>query len=379
MIYLDNNSTTPVDPQVVDRMLPYFSEQYGNASSTTHWMGREARQAVENARSTIANAIGAVPEEIYFTSGATESNNMAIRGTALHRSSRNKSLLSALTEHRAVLDPLRRLERESVSVQWLSPASNSGEIDLNALNGAVSEETALVSLLWANNEIGTCLDVDKVGNICSALGIKFHSDAAQVLGKLAVDVQKSQIDLLSLSAHKVYGPKGVGALYAKKGTRLKSIVDGGGHENGKRSGTLNVPGIVGFGAAVELALDSMADEENRIRELMRLCDSLMHSEVGGAELNGPSIDERLLGNLNYRLENIDAETLTLNLAETCISTGSACTSADPEPSHVLQAVGLDESQARSSIRIGIGRFNTAEEIKTAVKEIGTAASKLRAN
>lgn len=377
MIYLDNHSTTRVDPSVIERMLPYFGEHYGNAASNTHEMGRVARQAVEESRGLIAASIGAEPGEIYFTSGATESNNLALRGIALHRSTKIQRLVTATTEHRAILDPVRRLAKEGFDVTWLQPATGTGEITVDAVRQGLVDPAALVSLMLANNEIGTCLPVGPIGAACREAGVKLHCDAAQALGRMKIEVHHAGIDLLSLSAHKVYGPKGIGALFVRQGTRLKAILDGGGHEGGKRSGTLNVPGIVGFARAVELAMEQQEAEEVRIRELMELCDSLIRQQVGGAELNGPAIDQRLLGNLNYRLEGINAETLALRLPEVCLSTGSACTSAEPEPSHVLQAIGLSEMEARGSIRIGIGRFNTDEEIREAIDRMAVVAKELR--
>lgn len=377
MIYLDNNSTTPVDPRVLESMLPFFSDQFGNASSSTHEMGRQANRAVEESRETIAGVLGVSPDEIYFTSGATESNNLAIRGFATHRSTRTREIVSATTEHRAVLDPVKRLGREGFRIHWLEPSGRTGEFDLGSLENVLSDETSLVSLMWANNEIGTCLPIHEIAALCTSKGATLHCDAVQAFGRVPVNLRDLPVHLLSISGHKIYGPKGIGALYVRRGTRLKALVDGGGHEGGKRSGTLNVPGIVGLGRAVQIAQECMESEETRIRELMRICDQLVLSKVEKAILNGPALDDRLLGNLNYELEGIDAETLTLNLQEVCISTGSACTSAEPGPSHVLQAIGLNETQARASIRIGIGRFNSKEEIELAVEKIADAARNLR--
>lgn len=376
MIYLDNNSTTRVDPQVVDAMLPFFSQEYGNAASTTHELGRSARQAVELSRAIIAQAIGATEGEIYFTSGATESNNLAIRGLCTHRGARHKRVVSSTAEHRAVLDPLKRLTKERIVVDWID-SDASGKLEQGSLVNQLAEPLDLVSLMLANNEIGNLLDVEPISSIKKQNPFVLHCDGAQALGKCEIDVQAAGIDMLSLSAHKVYGPKGVGALYVRRGVRLKPIVDGGGHENGKRSGTLNVPGIVGFAKAVELAQAGLQEESSRIRQLMHQFDSALHRSLDGVELNGPPLEQRLLGNLNYSLQGIDAETLTLQLPEICISTGSACTSADPEPSHVLQSLGLNETEARSSIRVGIGRFNTAAEIDHAVQQICTAVTALR--
>lgn len=376
MIYLDNNSTTRTDPVVVESMLPWFSENYGNAASTTHEMGRIARQAVENARAVIAQAIGATPNEIVFTSGATESNNLAIRGTATHRSSRHKRVVTAPTEHPAVLDPVRRLEKEGFEIDWLSVRAETGDIDFSS-SGSKEPAADLVSVMAANNEIGTLLNLEDAIGFKNSRSALLHTDAAQALTKVELDVTGQGIDLMSLSAHKIYGPKGIGALYVRRGVRLKPILDGGGHESGRRSGTLNVPGIVGFARAVELALDRREAEHARIRELMDLLNCRMTEKVGGVRLNGPPVDQRLLGNMNFLLDGIDAETLTLKLPDVCISTGSACTSADPEPSHVLQAVGRTEMEARSSLRIGIGRYNTREEIELAVEQIAFAAKLLR--
>ena len=368
MIYLDNNSTTPVDPRVLDTMLPYFSESYGNAASTTHEQGREARKAVERAREILAHSIGAASDEIYFTSGATESNNLAIRGACTHRSLKERLLLTSLREHRAVLDPFRRLAKEGFELLF--------QEDTPALL-PTERPVALASFMLANNEIGEIRDLSSIREKLPNQTALFHSDVAQAMGRVRWDVVSSGLDLASLSAHKIYGPKGIGALYVRRGTRLKAIIDGGGHESGKRSGTLNVPGIVGFGKAVELGMEFLESEVPRLQKLMQLCDRWLHEKVGGCQLNGPEIDRRLPGNLNYRIEGIDAEALTLNLPEICISTGSACTSADPQPSHVLRAIGLNESEARSSIRIGIGRFNTEEEIRAAVDGIAACCRQLR--
>lgn len=376
MIYLDNNSTTRVDPAVLEAMLPYFCEQYGNAASSTHELGRQAKQAVDHARRVIADAIGARTNEICFTSGATESNNLAIRGACTHRSAKIRRMVSLSTEHRAVLDPVTRLGKEGFETVWVDDVQPDGSVPLGALQNALNQPTTLLSMMVANNEIGTILSLQDVLEFVPAETL-IHSDVAQAFGRVPLHVTEVPVQLMSFSAHKIYGPKGIGALYVSRGTRLKPIVDGGGHEGGKRSGTLNVPAIVGFGRAVELMQENRESEEARIRELMHRCTRLMREQVGGVKLNGPSIDARLLGNLNFQIEGVDAEALTLQIPEVCISTGSACTSAEPEPSHVLRAIGLSETEARSSIRMGIGRFNTAEEIDLAVAQISQAVRDLR--
>ncbi len=358
-------------------MIPYLTEEYGNPASTTHEMGRRAKEAVELARQRIASLINATPEEIVFTSGATESNNLAIRGACTHRSAKTKRIVTSQLEHRAVLDPVRRLEKESFEVSRLEVFDRTGVLSSEELSVAISPPCDVFSLMLANNEIGTVCDFNLIAELKSCSRSVFHCDAAQALGKIAIDVQKLPVDLMSFSGHKLHAPKGIGALYVRRGTRLKPIIDGGGHEGGKRSGTLNVAGIVGFGVAAEIAKAELSGIRSHLKRLTTECWKNLTKEIDDVCLNGPPIDERLPGNLNITIHGIDAETLTLKIPRLCISTGSACTSADPEPSHVLQAIGLNEMDARASIRIGLSRFTTDEEIDVAVKSIADAVVELR--
>lgn len=386
-VYLDNHATTRVDPRVVQAMLPYFDEQYGNASSTSHVFGHAAREAVEAARCTLATALGANPREIVFTSGATESNNLVLRGVAERARRRGNHLVSVATEHKAVLDPLRRLSRKGFEVTLLpvaqAPSPWAGLVDLDQLRGALRRDTLLVSVMLANNEIGILQPLAAIAEICREHDVLLHCDATQGLGRTAVDVNQLGVDLLSCSAHKIYGPKGVGALYVRRAagrTRLEPQIDGGGQEGGVRSGTLNVPGIVGFGRAVEVALAEMPSETQKIAQLrQRLYDGLVRN-VPDLVLNGPTWDQpdkRLAGNLNITFPRVDGEALMMSIAELAVSSGSACTSANPEPSHVLRALGLSEDATRASLRFGIGRFNTTEEIDFAAELVAEHVHRLR--
>jgi cysteine desulfurase len=353
-IYLDYQATTPVDPRVLDAMLPYFNEKFGNAASRTHAYGWEAEKAVELARKRIASLLGASASEIVFTSGATESNNLAIKGVP------EGQVITVATEHKAVLDPVKRRGNATVL-----PVRPNGLLDLNQLRDAIRQDTVLVSTMHANNEIGVIQPIHEIGAICRERGVLFHCDAAQSFGKIPVD---GGIDLTSVSAHKIYGPKGVGALYIRKGLRLAAQIDGGGHESGMRSGTLNVPAIVGFGEACAICEREMDAESTR---LIALRDRFLAQLPDGARVNG-SMEHRLAGNLNVSFEGIDAKSLLLELPQLAISTGSACTSATAEPSHVLKALG-----APPSIRIGLGRFTTEDEIDRAAALIAAAVTKLR--
>lgn len=386
-IYLDNHATTRVDSRVVEAMLPYFTECYGNAASSTHVFGHAARDAVEQARATIAAAVGAQPKEIVFTSGATESNNLAIRGIAEHSRTQGRHLISVTTEHPSVLDPLERLRRRGYEVTllpvrpWTDP--EAGRIRPEQVAEAMREDTILVSVMLANNEIGAIQPIAEIAEICRSRGVPLHTDATQAVGKIPVDVGRLGVDLMSFSAHKIYGPKGIGALYVRRGRpplRLEPLVAGGGHEAGLRSGTLNVPGIVGFAKALELCIAELPQESARLRALRdRLYQGLLKA-VPHLSLNGPALsppDWRLPGNLNVSLGDLDGETLLMNLPELAISTGSACTSATPEPSHVLRALGLDDQRSRASLRFGLGRFNTAEEIDRVIELIGDTVARLR--
>ncbi len=385
-IYLDHHATTPLDRRVLEAMMPYLEEKFGNAASA-HPFGWEAAEAVEQARAEVARAIGADAKEIVFTSGATESNNLAIRGVAELARRKGNHLISVVTEHRAVLDPLKKLQRRGYRVSLLpvieQPDPRAGQILPEQVADAIDGETLLVSVMLANNEIGTLQPIAQVGRICKQHGVLFHCDAAQALGKVPIDVNHLQADLMSFSAHKLYGPKGVGALYVRRRNphvRLEPLLDGGGHERGLRSGTLNVPGIVGFGAAVRICLEEMDEETLRIGRLRdRLFGGLVE-QIDGVELNGPALDRhqlRLAGNLNVRFAGVDAESLLLSAQRIAASTGSACSSAQPEPSHVLRAIGLDAQQVRSSVRFGLGRLNTTDQIDRAVAILADAVRRLR--
>jgi cysteine desulfurase len=386
-VYLDNHATTRVDPRVIEAMLPYFGDKFGNAGSTSHVFGRECAEAVEQARRTIAAALHASPREIVFTSGATESNNLAIRGLAERRRLKGNHIVSVRTEHKAVLDPLARLSRRDFRVTLLGVApvdcEYAGRLDVNQLADAITDDTFLVTVMLANNEIGVIQPVAEIGALCRERNVIFHTDATQAVGRMRVDVEQLQVDLLSLSAHKFYGPKGIGALFVRREgrpVRLSSQLDGGRQEFGLRSGTLNVPAIVGMARAVELCLQEMDRERERIAALRkRLFDGFARS-IPDVGLNGPALSDphgRLPGNLNCRFPRVDGETLMLNVGNVACSSGSACTSTNPEPSHVLRSLGLDTDQVRSSLRFGLGRFNTAEDIDYAVGAIAAAVWQLR--
>lgn len=389
-VYLDNHATTRVDPRVLDAMLPYFGELYGNAGSTSHDFGQTAREAVDSARTQIADAIGATAREIVFTSGATESNNLALRGVADRMRRRGNHLVSVATEHKAILDPLARLGRRGFEVTLLSVAAadrpDAGRIDVQQFADSLRSDTLLASVMLANNEIGVLQPIAELAKICHEKGVVLHCDATQAVGKLPLDVRELGVDLMSFSAHKIYGPKGIGALYVRRTSpplRLEPLADGGGQEFGLRSGTLNVPGIVGLAAALKWCLDEMPTETRRLRELRDDLFARLTRELSGVTLNGPSlttsgVDElRLAGNLNCRFDYVDGEALMMNLKGLAVSSGSACTSTNPEPSHVLRALGLSSDAARSSLRFGLGRFNTAEEIEFAIGAISETVRRLR--
>jgi len=386
-VYLDNHATTRVDPRVVEAMLPYFSETYGNAASTSHSFGWEAKEAVDRARESLAAAVGATPREIVLTSGATESNNLAIRGVAERLNRRGNHLITVKTEHKAVLDPIERLGRRGCEVTLLDVAQagsdQAGLLELDLLRAALRDDTLLVSVMLANNEIGVIQPIREIAALCHERGALLHCDATQAVGKMPVDVRELGVDLLSFSAHKIYGPKGVGALYVRRSApavRLEPQIAGGGHENGFRSGTLNVPGIVGFARAIELCLEEMPVEAVRLSELrLRLFEGLTQ-RLDGATLNGPALHLpglRLPGNLNVSFAYVDGEALLMQMKHVAVSSGSACTSANPEPSHVLRALGLSDEATRSSLRFGIGRFNTQEEIDFAIEIVVQVVERLR--
>ena len=366
-IYLDHQATTPVDPRVLEAMLPYFGVRFGNAASRSHRFGWEAEKAVELARKRIAALAGAAPREIVFTSGATESNNLAIKGV------RARHIVTVASEHKAVLDPVQRTVPDATI---LRPRAG-GLVDLDELADAIRPETGLVSVMWANNEVGVLQPVSEIAAICRARGVVFHCDAAQAFGKVPVNVEAAGVDLMSLSAHKLYGPKGVGALYVRRRkVRLEPQMDGGGHEFGMRSGTLNVPGIVGFGEACTIAAAEMAEESTRTAALRDRLRAALERGIDDVAVNG-SMEHRLPGNLNMSFRGVDGEALITSLPEVALSTGSACTSANPEPSHVLRALGVNDQLAHSSLRFGVGRFNTEEEIDYVAGRVAEAVKRLR--
>jgi cysteine desulfurase len=364
-IYMDNHATTRIDPRVLEAMMPWLTENYGNAASRSHGFGWTAEQAVETARAQVAKVIGATAREIVFTSGATESNNLAITGAVQAQGGRGHVITQA-TEHKAVLDPCAWLERQGCRVTVL-PVDAEGSIsiaDLRAALDQAGDKPLLVTILAANNEIGTLQPIDEIGALCHEHGVLFHTDAAQAVGKIPIDVNRSRIDLLSISAHKMYGPKGIGALYVRRSNprvQLTEQMHGGGHERGMRSGTLNVPGIVGLGAACAIAGAELAAESIRLAGLRDRLQAKLLAGLDRVRVNGAQ-KHRLPGNLNMTFEGVDSETLMMGIKDVALSSGSACTSAKIEPSHVLRALGLDEEAAHSSIRFGLGRFNTEEEV-----------------
>ncbi len=375
-IYLDSHATTPVDPRVFEEMTPYFTEHFGNASSLDHSFGYDASIAVSEAREKIAKAIGTNMDEILFTSGATESDNLALLGVMERNKSKGNHLITCVTEHKAILDTAKHLENIGCKVTYL-PVDEFGLIDLDELKSAITNETVLISIMFANNEIGTIQNIAEIGKIAHEHDVLFHTDAAQALGHIPIDVKKMNIDLMSISSHKIYGPKGIGALYVRSilpRVKINSIVYGGGQERNIRSGTLNVPGIVGFAKAVEIALDEMDSENIRFK---KWTDVMLEqfSKVGG-KLNGHPTN-RLVHNLNIRFDGVQSKSIINTVSKKlAISAGSACTTQMVEPSHVLLALGLTENQAHNAIRIGCGRFNTDEEIQIAINDILNALESL---
>jgi cysteine desulfurase len=376
-IYMDNHATTPVDPQVLEVMLPYFAQTFGNAASRNHSFGWEAEAAVEQARRQIAALIGASPKEIIHTSGATESDNLAIKGVAWMYRQKGRHLVTLPTEHKAVLDSCKNLEEEGFKVTYV-PVRPDGLLELDDLAAALTNETTLVTVMAANNEIGVLQPIREIGTLCHERGILFHTDATQAAGKIPIDVQRMNIDLMSISSHKMYGPKGAGALYVRrKGPRvqLKPIIHGGGHERGIRSGTLNVPAIVGFGKACEVCMHVMPKESERLRRLRdRLMDGIL-SRLDQVRING-SMEHRLPNNLNLSFAHTESESLLMAMKDIALSSGAACTSATVEPSHVLKALGLGDL-AYSSVRFGLGRFNTEEEVDYVVSRVVETVGRLR--
>ncbi|HEY3770220.1 MAG TPA: IscS subfamily cysteine desulfurase [Candidatus Angelobacter sp.] len=361
-VYLDNHATTPLDPRVLEAMLPFLTSNFGNAASNSHSFGWVAAAAVEKARRQIATAIGASAREIVFTSGATESDNLAIKGVAEAFHEKGNHIITAVSEHKAVLDSCKNLEKHGCRVTYL-PVKADGLIDLSQFKAAFTDQTILVSIMAANNETGVLQPIEEIGKLCRERGVLFHSDAVQALGKVPFNVSQANLDLASLTAHKLYGPKGCGALYVRHDVdvRLVPMIDGGGHESGMRSGTLNVPGIVGFGKACEIAQQDMAEESARVSALRnRLRDRLM-SELENLVING-SMEHRLPGNLNMSFLHVEGETLLTGLHDVALSSGSACSSGRTEASYVLKALGMSDEAAGSAIRFGVGRFNTEAEI-----------------
>jgi cysteine desulfurase len=376
-IYMDNNATTALDPRVLEAMLPYFREVYGNAASRSHSFGWTAEKATDQAREQVAGLIGASGKEIVWTSGATESDNLAIKGAAEFLKDRGNHIITAQTEHKAVLDTCKRLEKEGFEVTYL-PVGQDGRVDPEVVRAAMTDKTILVSIMLANNEIGSVNPIEQLGAVVKERGALFHIDAVQGVGKIPFDVNAARADLVSLSAHKMYGPKGVGALYVRRKprVRLTAMIDGGGHERGMRSGTLNVPGIVGFGAAAELCRLEMAEESKRTFALRERLRKGIAERVSDTYVNG-SLEHRLPGNLNVSFAYVEGEAMLMALKDVAVSSGSACTSASLEPSYVLRAVGVGEELAHTSIRFGIGRFNTEEEVDFVIDLVTRKVTKLR--
>ena len=380
-IYLDNHATTRCDPRVLDAMWPYFAERYGNAASRSHTLGHQARSAVERARMQIGTALGCSPKEVLFTSGATESNNLAILGVVRPQLAQQPHIITVVTEHKAVLDPFEQLRREGAEVTLLSVDAD-GALDLDAVADALRPNTALLSAMAVNNEIGTQHDLAALGQLCRANGTVFHVDAAQAVHTRPLHLHDQCIDLMSISGHKLYGPKGAGALLVRRGRprfRVAPLQHGGGHERGMRSGTLAVPLIVGLGRAVELAVEGLNDgEADRVRALRDRLHHGLSQGIEGLRLNGPPLDARVGNNLNLSFDGTEAEALLMSVRELCMSTGSACTSATLEPSHVLRAIGVPSEVAHSSLRFGLGRFTTEAEVDHAVNLLVEKVATVRA-
>jgi cysteine desulfurase len=378
-IYMDNHATTPVDPRVLETMLPYFTQKFGNAASRNHSFGWEAEEAVDKARNQLATLINAKSKEIIFTSGATESDNEAIKGVLEFYKDKGNHIITCVTEHKAVLDSCRALERAGKATVTYLAVDKYGMVDPDAVRNAITDKTVLISIMYANNEVGTIHPVREIGRIAKERGIIFHCDGVQAIGKIPVDVERDGIDLLAMSGHKLYGPKGVGALYVRaKGprVRLTPIIDGGGHERGMRSGTLNVPGIVGFGAACEIAGKEMELEAARMRSLRDKLQAGLFERLDEVYLNGHPT-ERLPGNLNVSFAYVEGESLLMGISDVAVSSGSACTSATLEPSYVIRALGTNEELAHSSIRFGVGRFNTEEEVDFVTERVSREVKRLR--
>jgi len=377
-IYMDYHATTPVDPRVLEAMMPFFNQHFGNPASRNHAFGWEAEEAVESARKHVAELIGATAKEIIFTSGATESNNLAIKGVAEMYREKGNHLITCVTEHKAVIDTCKKLEKQGARVTYL-PVQKDGRIDLADLRAAITDKTVLISIMSANNEIGVLQPIAEIGAIAKEKGIIFHSDAVQIVGKAPFNVNDAKVDLVSMSAHKLYGPKGVGALYVRRRNPrvlLAEQINGGGHERGMRSGTLNVPGIVGFGKAAELAKQEMATEGQRLRTLRDALNAKLHANLDEIYVNG-SMEHRLPHNLNISFAYVEGESLLMGINDVAVSSGSACTSASLEPSYVLKALGAGDDLAHSSIRFGLGRWTTDEEVDYVVERLTTVVRRLR--
>ncbi len=379
-IYMDNHATTPMDPRVLEAMVPYFTGKFGNAASRNHGFGWDAEQGVEYAREQIAKLIGATAKEIIFTSGATESNNLAIKGIAEMYRERGNHIITQVTEHKAVLDTCKRMEKSGFRVTYL-PVKGDGLIDMEELKAAMTDKTILVSIMWANNEIGVIQPVREIGKLCHERGVIFHTDGVQVFGKIPINVVADNVDVMSFTAHKIYGPKGVGGLYVRRRNprvQISEQINGGGHERGMRSGTLNVPGIVGMGKAAEIALAEMAGEGTRQKALRERLQKKFEAALDYIHVNG-SMDEdkRLPGNLNMSFVYVEGESLLMGINDIAVSSGSACTSATLEPSYVLKALGLGDDVAHSSIRFGLGRFNTEAEVDYVADKLIDVVLKLR--
>ncbi len=377
-IYMDNHATSPIDPRVLEAMMPYLTGIFGNAASRNHSFGWEAEGAVEKAREQVAKLIGATAKEIIFTSGATESNNLALKGIAEMYRERGNHIITQVTEHKAILDTCKRLEKSGYRVTYL-PVKADGLIDLEDLKRAFDEKTILVSIMFANNEIGVVQPVAEIGKMCRERGVLFHSDGVQAVGKIPVDVNSMNIDVLSLSGHKIYGPKGVGALYVRRRNprvQISEQINGGGHERGMRSGTLNVPGIVGLGKACEISGQEMAAEGERLSKLRDKLKAKLEGALDYIHVNG-SMEHRLPNNLNISFVYVEGESLLMGINDVAVSSGSACTSATLEPSYVLKALGLGDDVAHSSIRFGLGRFNTEAEVDYVADKVIDIVKKLR--
>lgn len=386
VIYLDHHATTPLDPRVLDAMMPYLTTHFANAGSVSHELGRAAKAAVDDARQRVAQCLNCDANEIVFTSGSTESNNLAIRGSAERSRRKGAHVVGVSTEHPSVLDPLERFTRVGIDVTLLPIQSQQdaspGEIDLDRFRSSLTGETFLATVMWANNEIGVIQPIAEIAELCQSRGVTFHCDATQAVGKLPIDLRATPIDLLSFSAHKFYGPKGVGALFVRrkpKPVRLAPLVEGGGQEQGLRSGTLNVPGIIGLAAALEIAVTEMQTEQARLAKLSNHLFAAIKSKLPEVELNGPALvaDKRLSANINIHFPGVGGETIMLHTPQLAISSGSACTSVNPEPSHVLIALGRSAEEAQSSLRFGLGRSTTLQEIEMAAELIARTVQSLR--